>query len=1054
MATLATYLPVHLRRIIGRKKPSLKVPGSEHLEGALLFCHLASADDDSLATLVNSLHHWGGSILELRPTEVLGVITGANPVSRAQSVIDDCGELGDVTAYIHWGAFEAHLLGTERSFHHVAVGSAVETMARHMKPLSGGRVGLSPQAKRQAANERSARPSRARIPKPPAALVRAALPRRFSTLRKHPPEGSQTALMLETRGRGLAALVGFYTSLGELVAESKGWILDTRCSAQGLLWTILLPSVEPSEAGKLLSELVKTPFRGVKVRGVVVRGALELVDVGSRDRRALVPIGLALDEARERLEQCSWGETQVVTLVHSLKRAGRLPFVGREAEVEQIRERLERLMGGSGATLAVIGEEGTGRSRLLREARRLARDFGVRGHSATAAVVGTMPNQLIGDLLLDVLGLSRSAAHHEVMARIGDELDRLDLDPAFVDPLADLVGVRHWDTPLAHLEGRDVRRNGRIALRELLSLLSDESPLLLTLDDMDAADVASREFIEDLRRDLQEKPVLFLVGHVPEYALQGPADALILGELDEEFAHAMLRPVMEAIGVSPLGPDRTPLGLTLFASHLLDGGGGPADADGMILSRMQRLDPPGREALRQAATLGVVCSIPVLGRALPDGVTAVLLDELAEDAWGVVDRSKELFVFQHPRVRAAVYRSIPERDRAPYHLSAAQAIDGMYLNERRAFLAALAHHWERAGELRMARTCFAAAGRRAVSVHALSDAARFYRGYLALVAQPNPRSVLARQELASHVLARTGRHDEAERELMLAVEEARGLSDSTSLASSLLGLAALKRSTARMDEAQSHYEEAALLHREAGQRKQEAAVLLNLALLHHDQGRLEQARRLYRKGIDAIREIGARKQEGVFLQNLARLELQEGDPRAATANLEAALRAHREVGNRRLECVVLAELAGITGARGELEDARDYFEQAQIVAGKIGDRRREAVALLGLARLERWSGGLLAAERCEQAMKLLVRFGEPRDLVLGLCERGHLAIAQSRPARDLLEQARGMAEVIAPSERAPVLMALLRLDRAVRIHEAGGALPAGECREDPPDSSP
>src|SRR6185295_10153292 len=55
---------------------------------------------------------------------------------------------------------------------------------------------------------------------------------------------------------------------------------------------------------------------------------------------------------------------------------GLAPFVGREAEMQQIRRALELTRGGRGQVVAVVGEPGTGKSRLFHEAKRLVEDDG------------------------------------------------------------------------------------------------------------------------------------------------------------------------------------------------------------------------------------------------------------------------------------------------------------------------------------------------------------------------------------------------------------------------------------------------------------------------------------------------------------------------------------------------------------------------------------------------------------------------------------------------------------------------------------------------------
>jgi len=54
-----------------------------------------------------------------------------------------------------------------------------------------------------------------------------------------------------------------------------------------------------------------------------------------------------------------------------------MPLVGRAPEVAAVRAAVEAVSSGSGGLLLVTGEAGVGKSRLLTEAARVARDRGV-----------------------------------------------------------------------------------------------------------------------------------------------------------------------------------------------------------------------------------------------------------------------------------------------------------------------------------------------------------------------------------------------------------------------------------------------------------------------------------------------------------------------------------------------------------------------------------------------------------------------------------------------------------------------------------------------------
>jgi predicted ATPase len=61
-----------------------------------------------------------------------------------------------------------------------------------------------------------------------------------------------------------------------------------------------------------------------------------------------------------------------------------VPLRGRAAELGDVREGLDALRTGNGSVVIVRGAAGAGRSRLLAESRRMAREMGIRTVSGSA----------------------------------------------------------------------------------------------------------------------------------------------------------------------------------------------------------------------------------------------------------------------------------------------------------------------------------------------------------------------------------------------------------------------------------------------------------------------------------------------------------------------------------------------------------------------------------------------------------------------------------------------------------------------------------------------
>ena len=155
------------------------------------------------------------------------------------------------------------------------------------------------------------------------------------------------------------------------------------------------------------------------------------------------------------------------------------PPVGRQPELERLGVVLDDLQRGSACCLAVEGEPGIGKTRLLSELRRLAE---ARGHLVLAGTAAEFERDLPFGVWVDALDAYVAS----------QDLDaRADLD---ADLLHDLSGV----LPSLKRAGAavagglaDERHRAHRAVRALLDLIATAKPLVLVLDDLHWSDGAS-----------------------------------------------------------------------------------------------------------------------------------------------------------------------------------------------------------------------------------------------------------------------------------------------------------------------------------------------------------------------------------------------------------------------------------------------------------------------------------------------------------------------------------------------------------------------------------
>ena len=411
-------------------------------------------------------------------------------------------------------------------------------------------------------------------------------------------------------------------------------------------------------------------------------------------------------------------------------------LIGREAELQGLLDALADAGEGRPSLAFVSGESGVGKTRLLGELARRARDEGARvlsgecielgeGELPYAPLVGALrPLVRAGDpALLDL----HEGARRELAALL----------PGLADGLGEAAVPVRVDP-----RGTDAQPRLFEALLAALDRIARDGPLLLILEDVHWADRSTRDFLSFLGRNLADERVLVTMSYRPdELHRRHPLRPLLavlertpaarrieIGGLRREDVAALAR---ELLGVEPSREHvdrlhRRSDGNALFVEELVSVGPGPlppslADA---LMVRIERLPPASQEVLRVLAA-----AQPAEHALLEElaGLDAAALRQALRDAIAghvVVVGDDDRYAFRHVLLREVVYDDLLPGERAALHLAVARAVERRLGDGDDAGLAvAAAHHFHAAGDQPQALRSAVRAARAAARVHAAGDAA-------------------------------------------------------------------------------------------------------------------------------------------------------------------------------------------------------------------------------------------------------------------------------------------------------------------------------------------
>lgn len=387
------------------------------------------------------------------------------------------------------------------------------------------------------------------------------------------------------------------------------------------------------------------------------------------------------------------------TPVDSQSSAGAGTLVGRDQELEHIEGALDELSEGVAGCIAVEGEAGIGKTRLLTELRARAEQRGaVVLHGTAAEFERDMPFSAWIDALDAYVASQRFEQHR-----------------AWTDALAEELGQVLPSLQQAERAGAiaDERYKTHRAVRTLLGIITDKRELVILLDDLHWGDPASIELIAALLARPLACPVMLVLsyrpGQSPERlaaAAAGPrVQRIRLEELDQEQASALLAGTpAETVAAIFRHGGGNPFYLEQLGRASQDQLPGrpstdsantsnevPSAVAAAIADELASLEPRTRLFLEGAAVAGEPFEPEVAAAASELEMDAGLmaLDSLLDRD---LVRSTEVprrFTFRHPLVRAAVYEGTRGGWRIAAHGRAAAALQGQGVGA-----AERAHHLE------------------------------------------------------------------------------------------------------------------------------------------------------------------------------------------------------------------------------------------------------------------------------------------------------------------------------------------------------------------------
>jgi class 3 adenylate cyclase/tetratricopeptide (TPR) repeat protein len=421
--------------------------------------------------------------------------------------------------------------------------------------------------------------------------------------------------------------------------------------------------------------------------------------------------------------------------LHVAAARGLTRFIGRDAEIEQIRRALDLARAGRGQLVAIVGEPGVGKSRLVYEFTHSHRTQDWLVLEAGSVSYGKATSYLpVIDLLKAYFKVHERETHRESREKVTGKLLTLDraLEPTLPALLA-LLDVQVEDASWQALDPAQRRQRTLNAVKNLLLRESQNQPLLVVFEDLHWIDAETQALLDSLVESLPPARLLLLVNYRPEYqhgwGRKTYYSQLRLDALPPESAGALLSALLgDDPTLEPLKQLLVRRGnpffveesiRTLVETRALAGERGayrlsrpiqaievPATVQVILAARIDRLSADDKELLQTASVIGK--DVPfVLLRAvaeLPeDTVRRGLADlQTAEFLYETQLFPDPEYTFKHALTHEVAYGTLPQERRKALHARIVETIERSYPDLLSEHVERLAHHavraemWERA----------------------------------------------------------------------------------------------------------------------------------------------------------------------------------------------------------------------------------------------------------------------------------------------------------------------------------------------------------------------
>ena len=574
-----------------------------------------------------------------------------------------------------------------------------------------------------------------------------------------------------------------------------------------------------------------------------------------------------------------------------------------------------------------------------------------------------------------------------------------------------------YDGTFLAQEPRIVRENIFDNILLGLQRLSDKTPLIVFIDDLQWADQTSLNFLYYLARNVRRNRILIIGTYRPEEII--PSSGTKLHPLEITINNLAAENMVKIIGLKRLSKEDTfifisrilgdfnkslgekvyaesngnplfiieILKLLLYENAIYNDGKKwkmrkkaqkivvPRHAYELIKRRLERLDDEEREILDVASVVGEEFDVTILS--LVTGMDELKILKKLNRIYRkhkLIYEANGKYRFEHSIIREVLYNELLDELRRKYHRLIGDVIYELNKDSIEQVKNVLAHHYYEARDKKAVEFLMEVASR-ARKNYANQEAMNYYRRALE-IAEDDETKIGALENIGD-ILSDAGRFSEAQENYEKALEMTTDSVLKARLHRKLAGLHAIRgeysNSVKMLEEALNFTTSSPL---------EKARVYREIGGIKFMQGNYLEALEYFKKALRLLSNSADMEDIGAVLRDVANVHFMLGDYEHARKYYSKALQIVKNTGNMREIASILSSMGNIYLTTGELDMALKIYQSSLQIMKNVGYKPGMASIINSMGNVYMRKGDLKAAlQRYRESLEISEKMGQKGILI-------------------------------------------------------------------------